>query len=321
MRTALAYLLVMLVICCCSTANKEIRVIQIGEIFLQAEQPYLITDSAMRPYLTFQQRINDTLTQLKFTTLTDNRWEMPRLIQQGKNWFVNWADYPVIAVNGKKNMLTHWLVRSGDGTFEYDIWIAGTTNSGTTWSKPVKLHSDSTKAEHGFVTIVPYGKNFFVCWLDGRNAVANDVHDHQGNMTLRAAVVTVKGKKLQEWELDNRVCDCCQTTAAVTTAGPVVIYRNRSDEEVRDIYITRLENGIWSKPKAVYPDEWEVYGCPVNGPRCEAMGNTLVLVWFSAANDNPQVNAIFSVDGGKTFGKPVRIDEGKPIGRVDVDPL
>ena len=31
-----------------------------------------------------------------------------------------------------------------------------------------------------------------------------------------------------------------------------------------------------------------------------------------------QVKVVFSKDGGMTFGQPIRIDEGKPIGRVDV---
>ncbi len=31
-----------------------------------------------------------------------------------------------------------------------------------------------------------------------------------------------------------------------------------------------------------------------------------------------QVNIIFSEDGGATFKKPIRIDEGKAIGRVDI---
>ena len=35
-------------------------------------------------------------------------------------------------------------------------------------------------------------------------------------------------------------------------------------------------------------------------------------------DDEGQVKLIFSEDGGATFGKPIRIDEGAPVGRVDV---
>jgi hypothetical protein len=42
------------------------------------------------------------------------------------------------------------------------------------------------------------------------------------------------------------------------------------------------------------------------------------VAWFTAARDSAQVKVIFSSDGGTTFGKPIRIDEGHAIGRVDV---
>jgi hypothetical protein len=44
----------------------------------------------------------------------------------------------------------------------------------------------------------------------------------------------------------------------------------------------------------------------------------LAIAWFSMPDKNGQVNVIFSEDGGTTFKKPIRIDEGNPIGRVDV---
>jgi len=36
------------------------------------------------------------------------------------------------------------------------------------------------------------------------------------------------------------------------------------------------------------------------------------------ASDTAKVNVIFSHDGGETFGKAIRVDEGSPIGRVDI---
>ncbi len=61
-------------------------------------------------------------------------------------------------------------------------------------------------------------------------------------MTIRGAIIDKQGNKSGEWELDNRVCDCCQTSTAITANGPIVVYRDRSDEEIRDISIVRLIN-------------------------------------------------------------------------------
>ena len=137
-------------------------------------------------------------------------------------------------------------------------------------------------------------------------------------MTIRGAVVDKAGKKLNEWELDNRVCDCCQTSAANTANGPVVVYRDRSEGEIRDMSIVRFVKGQWTEPKTIFADNWKIEGCPVNGPRIAAEGNNLAVVWFSSPEKNAQVNIVFSSDGGATFSDPVRVDEGKAVGRVDV---
>ena len=99
--------------------------------------------------------------------------------------------------------------------------------------------------------------------------------------------------------LDTRVCDCCQTSAAMTAEGPVVVYRDRSEGELRDISIARLRNGEWSEPRTVFRDGWEISGCPVNGPvDRRRSGRRLAVAWFTAANDMSRVKLAFSDDAG-----------------------
>ncbi|MFK5983688.1 MAG: hypothetical protein QM499_12310, partial [Flavobacteriaceae bacterium] len=57
---------------------------------------------------------------------------------------------------------------------------------------------------------------------------------------------------------------------------------------------------------------------PVNGPAIDALGSSVAMAWFTAANDNPKVQIAFSDDNGATFGLPVRIDNGNAIGRVAI---
>ena len=85
--------------------------------------------------------------------------------------------------------------------------------------------------------------------------------------------------------------------------------------------IVRFINGKWTAPKTIFADNWKIAGCPVNGPRASAKGNTLAIAWFSAPEKNSKVNLVFSENGGETFYEPIRIDEGKGIGRVDVEML
>ncbi|MEK6783448.1 MAG: sialidase family protein [Bacteroidota bacterium] len=292
-------------------------------------EPFLFTDKDSTVYLTWIEK-GEGKSILKFSSLEDDKWTEPITIASGNSWFVNWADYPMIAANGQQ-LVAHFLDKSGESTYAYDVKLTTSADKGKTWSDPFVLHDDKKQAEHGFVTLLPYGENFFVTWLDGRNTFMEgmeeiDHHeghharlpDGQGSMSLRAAIIDARGNKINEWELDNKTCDCCQTTAAITTNGPIVIYRDRSDEEIRDISIVRLIDGQWTAPKAIHNDNWKITGCPVNGPRVVVEGNNLAAAWFSAASDTAHVNVIFSTDGGATFGKAIRIDEGGTIGRVDI---
>lgn len=284
-------------------------------------EPFLFTDKNDIVYLSWIEKKGIQST-LYFSTLSGEQWSEPKKMASGNNWFVNWADYPVISTDGNKNLLAHFLEKSDTAKFTYDVKIVSSTDSGKTWSHPKILNEDNVKAEHGFVSIVPYKDGFFTAWLDGRKtAMAGDDggHGHHGEMTLRGAMLDYDGNKTDEWELDNRICDCCQTSVAISKAGPVVTYRDRSDEEVRDMSIVRYVNGQWSAPKTIYGDNWQIRACPVNGPRVSAIGNNLAIAWFSMQDKKGEVKLIFSNDGGETFGKPIRIDEGNTIGRVDVE--
>jgi len=287
---------------------------------LGSKQPFLFTNEGQL-VMSWTQKINDSIHTLKFSTLNDGKWTLPIQIAKGDDWFVNWADFPAIAVN-KDNILTHFLRKSDPATFAYDIHLKISNNNGKNWNDNFKLHTDTTKTEHGFVTLLPYKEDsFFVTWLDGRNTGGGshgDEHSSNGAMNLRAATVLSTGSVIEDSLIDAKTCDCCQTSAAITPKGPIVVYRDRTDNEVRDIYISRLLDGSWTIPKSIHNDNWVINGCPVNGPKAATFNNTLAVAWFTAADTIPKVNITFSNDSGKSFDSPIQIDNGKPIGRVDL---
>ena len=291
----------------------------------ESGEPLLFTTLDSTVYLSWLE-INGSKTSLKYSSLDGGQWSTPATIASGDHWFVNWADFPAMAVNGK-SLLAHYLDTEGEGNYSYNIKIVTSIDGGTVWSGPLGLHDDKKQAEHGFVSILPYENGFFVTWLDGRNTVMEGMEEmkghegHHGAMSLRAAILDAAGNKLNEWELDNKTCDCCQTSAAITTSGPVVVYRDRSDQEIRDISIVRYIDGKWTAPMSIHDDQWKINGCPVNGPRIAAHGNDLAIAWYSAAADSAKVHIIFSSDAGASFGKAIRVDEGNTLGRVDVELL
>ena len=255
---------------------------------------------------------------LFYTQYKDNSWSEPVRITSGSDWFVNWADFPANAINGNL-LLTSYLKKSASGTYTYDILLNLETLSRKKIKDNFLLNTDGIKAEHGFVSMIPNNSSgFYVTWLDGRNTVINTKETHHKAMTIRFAEITSTGEIINETELDATTCDCCQTSIALSSEGPIVVYRNRSEDEIRDIYITKYRNGIWEQPVPVFNDGWEINGCPVNGPKVVVNKTTTAVAWFTAADDNPKVNLSFSLTDKDEFNLPIQLNDLDAIGRVDV---
>jgi hypothetical protein len=220
-------------------------------------------------------------------------------------------------------MAAHWLQKSASSTYAYDVRLAFSRDRGRTWSASVTPHHDGTRTEHGFASLFPMpGQGLGVAWLDGRQ-MKEGAHEGMdaGDMSLRGAMFGPDGNQASEALIDDRVCECCPSAAAVTADGPIVAYRNRTSDEIRDIYVSRLVGGKWTEPRAVHNDNWHIAACPVNGPALSANGRNVAIAWFTAVGDQGHVYAAFSSNAGETFDPPVRIDDVGAVGRVDVELL
>ena len=284
-----------------------------------SEEPNLFTDSNGDVYVSWIEK-SEKQAKLLFSKLENYVWSPSKLIGEGDNWFVNWADFPTIVVNNDL-MAAHWLQKSANSTYDYDIRMVMSNNSGEDWSESFIPHTDGVNAEHGFVSMLPMGDNqVFATWLDGRFTKSEEMNPdgkmERGAMSLRAGIFDENGAMVEEWELDHRVCDCCQTSATMTANGPVVVYRNRTDKEIRDMSIVRLIDGEWTAPEIIHADDWEIPGCPVNGPSIASTGNATAVSWFTASGGNPMVKLALSNDGGASFSAPITISEETTNGRV-----
>lgn len=265
----------------------------------------------------------ESRTALRFSEFVNQQWQPAKTIASSDNWFVNWADFPSLTPISEKLWAAHWLVKRPGGTYSYDVAIALSKDGGQSWSKPITPHTDNTPTEHGFASLFPWRDGVGALWLDGRNMQPDDgSHGHgTGGMTLRAALINPDLTIAESHLVDDLICDCCQTDVALTTKGPVAVYRDRTAAEIRDIYVTRIVDGQWQPGVAVNHDDWEIAGCPVNGPAVAAQGAQVVVAWFTAADNVSKVRMAQSMDGGATFGDPVDVQSGQPIGRVDVEIL
>lgn len=263
---------------------------------------------------------------IRLAFLRGGEWSEARTVTEGDRFFVNWADFPSVHLLPDGTLAAHWLVRDDTGgRYDYNVHVAVSSDEGRTWTDEVVLHRDGVPAEHGFVSFFPDGEGFGAVWLDGRKMGLRALAEARGEegppreMTLRYTLLGRDGLHASdEVELDGRICECCQTSAARTDRGPVVVYRDRSPDEIRDIGVVRRVDGRWSEPALLHADGWEISGCPVNGPAVAARGSTVAAAWFTGAGGTPRVRVAFSSDAGARWSNPIQVDDGAPLGRVDV---
>lgn len=255
------------------------------------------------------------------------------LIAEGKNWFVNWADTPSLTVLDNGDWVAFWLERNDVENPEgYDIRLVRSTDRGKSWSTPLSPHRDNTKTQHGFVSMIADGEDrVLISWLDGRrtaraekSAAEHDAHDHEIEpMTLRSAVVNRAGELSDEFEIDERTCSCCQTDMSRWGQTSVIAYRDRSQDEIRDISIAQKSSAGWSLPRRVYDDNWRIEGCPVNGPAITSNGAQTLVFWPTLVEEQMTLRYVLADSPEKLAAKPVMHELRLPVmpsGRVDAVP-
>ena len=238
---------------------------------------------------------------LKFAERTPAGWSQPTVVLESEHLISNFADVPSVRALADGSLVAHWIEMNGPDPEAYDLKIATSRDNGKTWSAPSSPHRDGTKTQHGFASFFNTGNSVGLVWLDGRETVGG-----KGAMTLRAALSL--GAKT-DMLVAPRVCDCCPTAAANTADGPVVAFRGRTADEIRDIYVTRLDGTAWSAPVLVNNDGWKINGCPVNGPAIAARSRNVAVAWFTMQSGQGRAYVAFSSDAGRTFRAPIRVDE------------
>jgi hypothetical protein len=282
--------------------------------------PHLAVAADDTVVMSWLQPVGDHRHELRYAALQGSAWTGARSVAAGDDWFVNWADFPSVVPGPDGLLAAHWLQQRPGHAYSYDVRLAVSADAGQTWSEPMSPHDDGTPTEHGFATLLPDGDSVLAVWLDGRHTQGGEGHDHDaaGAMTLRSLAIDRAGQGAGAGaEIDARVCDCCQTDAALTDEGPIVVYRDRSAGEIRDIGVVRLTAAGWTAPQLVHADGWHMTGCPVNGPAIDARNRDVAVAWFTAP-DRPRVRLAFSSDSGRTFSPPVEVAAGAVAGRVDV---
>lgn len=270
-------------------------------------------------YLSWLEPVGGEAWALKFSRFdsTLQHWGEAHTIAQGADWFLNWADFPQLAVASDGRLTAVWFVNNpahhaatashhGAG---YRAIYASSTDQGKTWSPELPVSDESLPVEFVALQPLPDGR-MLAAWLDGRARPLGD--DRQA---LYARILGAPGPDVL---VDDFVCDCCQLSFVPTPdGGALLAYRGRTQDEVRDMQLARFDGQTWSRPGPLHGDGWKIAGCPVNGPQLAAHGDLIGAIWFTAPDNQSQVLARVSANAGRSFGQVKRVDLGRPQGRVD----
>ena len=259
--------------------------------------------------LSWIERGRDDTAQVQFASWNGNGFDKKIPVAESKQMFSNWADIPTFIEAPTGDLYAHWLDRIDDKPHAYGIRVERSVDRGKKWNSLGWLHTDTGATEHGFVSLVPDGNHVRAFWLDGRLMTKPT-----GKMTLCTAILD--GDQIRDERiLDDIVCTCCPTSAVPLPAGPIVVYRDRSQREIRDIsFILRTENK-WGEPATLKKDNWLMPSCPVNGASIATNGDLVAISRFTVRHKKAQV--ILRLFNGRSMqsGKDVVLDENTPIGR------
>lgn len=278
-------------------------------------KPFLTATASGGVLASWFEPVGDNRFALRVSERRQGQWTAPVTVAQRDDFFVNWADFPSVLETGNGRWLVHWLERTAAKSYAYHVRVSATADRGKSWSDPVSPHRDRSNTEHGFVAMTarPDGGADLV-WLDGRQAASGPAP-----MSLGSGRIDRNGQSGPDQILDSRVCDCCQTAITRTSEGLLAVYRDRSDTEVRDISVVRQVNGRWTDPVPVAQDGWVYRACPVNGPSVAARSRQVAVAWYTEGGGAPRVRLAGSADAGARFGPPVQVDDGRPIGRAELE--
>jgi hypothetical protein len=271
--------------------------------------PRLTEGQSGKILLSWMEKAPDGLA-FRFASWRDSHWSASQTIAEGPQLLAATSSEPGVIELPGGALVAQWLTKAAKAEAN-DIVMAVSRDAGRTWSNPVKPYRDSTPGEHMYVSLFPWpGGGAGAVWLDPRGGKTS---------LLIQTTIDESGKLGLETVIAGDVCECCPTSSTVTSAGPVVLYRNRSALNIRDMYLSRFLSGRMQAGTPIYRDGWQINGCPTNSGSVTAIGNRIAAAWFTASSGDPRIELAFSKGDG--FQKPLIVDDAKPVGRVAVAPL
>jgi len=263
------------------------------------------------PLMSWVSNEDDGSLNLVYSVRKSGQWSKPRMIVPNREFFRHPAELPGVIALADGTLLAHWVEQPEGADDAEFLWVSA-SHDGVKWSKPLMAHKDRSMVQHGLASMVASGpKEASLMWLEA-------LKGEDGPVSLKRTIINSDGAVVREESLDNDVCACCPTAIVKTAKGLLVAYRDRTTANIRDIYVTRFENGKWTPSMNINPDNWKLNACPTNAAAVSAKGDRVAISWYTAAQGAPKVQMVFSSDDGATFTKPVLVSTATAYGYTSI---
>lgn len=224
-----------------------------------------------------------------------------QIIPIQQNAAIHEEGMPKIAIKGNGDLFALYEIsipvegsRFGLGDLRY----VQSKDGGKTWSEPRSVDSeDLAQNKSGNFSNISRLKDgeIGIAWL------GSDPKSKYDARPIKFSKTRPDGSMEKSRIVNYQGCQCCRTALASDANGATFIaFRDLLENNIRDISFLRLEpDGTLADPAHSFSnDQWQVEGCPHNGPSIALNGNQINVTWFTNGENHLGVNfASLNPDG------------------------
>ncbi len=275
-----------------------------------AESIFLTQDSQNQPVAVWTEKALDSeQIQVLYSRWDGQKFSNPQRIPMEENPKVHSESIPKLLFKPNGDLLLFYEVKIPDPTNDRvsHVKYQVSKDDGKIWSTPYRVHSDNSPGK---------GHSFFDVALlaDGEiGAVWLDTVLMAGGRSVLFSKTNSKNRFGTESVVDSLACQCCRTALYADSSGLIsVVYRDILPGSIRDISLaTSRDGGATFRNSISFSfDQWNLEGCPHNGPDVVSDGKKIYTTWYTGASQNGVYFAELD-----TLGKALGKEKLSPNGR------
>jgi hypothetical protein len=204
---------------------------------------------------------------------------------------------------GDPEIVIVWTVKAGS---DWQLLQARSADAGRTFGAATPVPGSEAAGSRGWEALsVDDRGRVSVLWLDHRDEAAAKAHAHGAMASKPDPTEQAKLSRLYFGRLDGSmaksvtqsVCYCCKTALVQAGGATYAAWRQVYPGSIRDIAFSASRDGgrTFSAPVKVSDDQWQINGCPDNGPTMAVDAAQQVhVLWPTAAGaTNAQQLALY----------------------------